>query len=88
MSKNLKCIYINNVFNNTINEITKKLEACNYRLWCLQRQINLEFNKPNFNGKRFIKLCLLVLLNKVRFVNKFHELCNDARNRIRSLINK
>lgn len=86
MTKEIKNNIVNNVFNNTVNEIIKKLEACNYKNWCLNRQIDIEFNKPNFNSKRFVRLCLLKLLNKAKFKDNFRDLCSNARSKIRSLV--
>ena len=89
MNKKIKRIYVNNIFQNTVNSIIKEFETCVYKIWCLQRQIDIEFSKSQkFNGKQFITLCLLKLLNKVKFENKFHELCNNARDQIRSLLDR
>jgi len=88
MTQEFKNISVNNILSNTVNEVIKKFEAYAYKIWCLNRQIDIEFHKPKFNGKQFITLCLLIELNKVKFKNKFHELCNDARTKIHDLINK
>ena len=88
MTQEFKNISINNIFNNTVNKIVKNFEVYAYKIWCLDHQINIEFNKLQFDSKHFITLCLFIELNKVKFKNKFYELCNDARIRIRDLINK
>ena len=58
MTKYCKFRIINNMLNNLVNDCKKLLEVYLYRLWSLDRNIDIEFNKPlgKFDSNHFIQI--------------------------------
>ena len=90
MLNEFKYISVNNIFNNTIESCKKVIEVYLYRLWSLDRNIDIKFNKPlgEFDSNHFIKLCLLKIKNIIRLKDEFNKLINNAQKQIISLNNR
>ena len=81
---------INGIFNDTINSCKKEIEVYLYRLYSLQRNIDMEFNKPlnKFNSNQFIKLILLMVKNDIKLKENFYKLIDRAIYKIKMLISR